>query len=67
MPPTARLDPDYPEEWYLVDGHKVMIEKNTQITPERKAYLLARLPDWDEWAAREKDRDKSLMAASRKR
>jgi type I restriction-modification system DNA methylase subunit len=67
MPPTASLSPEYPEEWYLVEGHKKMIEENQQISPERKDYLLQRLPLWDDWAERERARDRSLMAASRGR
>jgi hypothetical protein len=60
MPPTARLNPTYVEDWTLIRGRDQVIQANEMISPERKAYLLERLAAWDAWAA-QRGEDGSLM------
>jgi hypothetical protein len=52
MPGCATLGPDnhIAAHWQLIDGHREMVERNPWITDERKAFLLKRIEEWDQWA-----------------
>lgn len=51
VPPTLELGPENVEELIGFVGLETAIENNPQISPERKGFLLRRLPYWQDWVA----------------
>ena len=50
VPATLRWTPSLADDRTLVNGMDAAIEANLHITPERKAFLIARRPYWNAWA-----------------
>ena len=53
MPACARLAPETPYQWLLIEGRREVIRATKTISAERREYLLRRCDDWDDWAKRE--------------
>ena len=53
IPPTTQLNPIMAHDRSQIMGREEAIRINPLITEDRKAFLIARLQYWDEWAAKE--------------
>jgi hypothetical protein len=50
IPPTMRLGPSIAGAWHGIDGFPDAVMANEWISPERKQFLIERLPYWQRWA-----------------
>lgn len=50
VPPTIRLGPSIAGAWHGIRGFADAIMANEWISPERKRFLIERLPYWQRWA-----------------
>lgn len=53
IPATLELGPAHAEYLSAIEGKEDVIDRTPFMTPERKAFLKARFPYWDEWARQE--------------
>jgi hypothetical protein len=60
VPATIRLGPNVAKSWLRIEGVPDAIMANDLISPDRKAFLLERLPYWNDWARRDEPSVRNL-------
>ena len=50
VPPTFKLGPAFAKDFAMIEGIPEALERNAWMSKERRAFLISRLPYWNEWS-----------------